>query len=78
MRVGILGSGLMGGKLGTLFARREQIVRAEVRFTPARLKRVCVSQTPLSAALPSLSSRNPHVWNIVPAIELYVKASAAS
>ena len=27
MRVGILGSGLMGGKLGTLFARAGSIVR---------------------------------------------------
>ena len=34
MRVGILGSGLMGGKLGTLFAR----ARHEVVFSYARSK----------------------------------------
>ena len=31
MRVGILGSGLMGGKLGTIFARAGHEVRVQLR-----------------------------------------------
>jgi len=36
MRIGILGSGLMGGKLGTLFARagQESATWASIRWTP--------------------------------------------
>ena len=40
MRIGILGSGLMGGKLGTLFARSGHDVVFSYARSPAKLKRL--------------------------------------
>jgi predicted dinucleotide-binding enzyme len=40
MRVGILGSGLMGGKLGTLFARAGHDVVFSYSHSPEKLKRL--------------------------------------
>src|SRR5258708_7801765 len=40
MRVGILGSGLMGGKLGTLFARAGHEVVFSYARNPEKLKRL--------------------------------------
>jgi 8-hydroxy-5-deazaflavin:NADPH oxidoreductase len=40
MRVGILGSGLMGGKLGTLFARAGHEVVFSYARSQAKLKRL--------------------------------------
>lgn len=43
MRIGILGSGLMGGKLGTLFARAGHEVVFSYARSDAKLKRLCCS-----------------------------------
>jgi len=40
MRIGILGSGLMGGKLGTLFARAGHEVTFSYARSEAKLKRL--------------------------------------
>ena len=40
MRVGILGSGLMGGKLGTLFARAGHVVVFSYARSTEKLKRL--------------------------------------
>jgi 8-hydroxy-5-deazaflavin:NADPH oxidoreductase len=40
MRIGILGSGLMGGKLGTLFARAGHEVVFSYSRSPRKLKRL--------------------------------------
>ncbi|HEY0351756.1 MAG TPA: NAD(P)-binding domain-containing protein [Gemmatimonadales bacterium] len=40
MRIGILGSGLMGGKLGTLFARAGHEVVFSYSRKPEKLKRL--------------------------------------
>ena len=40
MRIGILGSGLMGGKLGTIFARAGHEVVFSYSHSPRKLKRL--------------------------------------
>jgi predicted dinucleotide-binding enzyme len=57
MRIGILGSGLMGSKLGTLFARAGHHVVFSCSRSPAKLKRLAreagmnaVAGTPREAA----------------------------
>jgi predicted dinucleotide-binding enzyme len=40
MRIGILGSGLMGGKLGTLFARAGHEIVFSYSRSPRKLKRL--------------------------------------
>jgi len=53
MRVGILGSGLMGGKLGTIFARAGHEVTfvndgAALRREPGRPDRALIESEPLT------------------------------
>src|SRR5882672_538386 len=51
MRIGILGSGLMGGKLGTLFARAGHDVVFSYARTELKLKKLGRHGTPRDAAL---------------------------
>ncbi|HMG17870.1 MAG TPA: NAD(P)-binding domain-containing protein [Gemmatimonadales bacterium] len=50
MRIGILGSGLMGGKLGTIFARAGHEVVFSYARSEQKLKRLGRHGTPREAA----------------------------
>ena len=50
MRIGILGSGLMGGKLGTLFARAGHHVVFSYARSPRKLERLARAAGPLASA----------------------------
>lgn len=57
MRVGILGSGLMGGKLGTLFARAGHEVVFSYARSREKLRKLAVAHT--SSGAEALASRVP-------------------
>src|SRR2546427_9359590 len=58
MRIGILGSGLMGGKLGTLFARAGHDVVFSYARSEQKLKKLaCEAQGSARAGTPSEAAR---------------------
>ena len=62
MRIGILGSGLMGGKLGTLFARAGHDVVFSYARSERKLKRLArEAQGDAQAGTPADAARNADV-----------------